>query len=33
VTTNTELFYLPYAKYEAKLEALSEAVSLAEVEA
>ncbi|MFC6953200.1 5-methyltetrahydropteroyltriglutamate--homocysteine methyltransferase [Halorubellus litoreus] len=33
VTTNTELFYLPYAKYEAKLDVLGEAVSLAEVEA
>jgi 5-methyltetrahydropteroyltriglutamate--homocysteine methyltransferase len=33
VTTNTELFYLPYAKYEAKLDALGEAVALAEVEA
>ncbi|WP_227131252.1 5-methyltetrahydropteroyltriglutamate--homocysteine methyltransferase [Halorubellus salinus] len=33
VTTNTELFYLPYAKYEAKLDVLGDAVSLAEVEA
>ncbi len=31
LTTNTETFYLPYAKFEAKLEALVEAASLAEV--
>jgi 5-methyltetrahydropteroyltriglutamate--homocysteine methyltransferase len=33
VTPNTELFYLPAAKHEAKLAALGEAVALAEVEA
>ena len=33
VTTNTELFYLPYQKYEAKLTALADAVALPEVEA
>jgi 5-methyltetrahydropteroyltriglutamate--homocysteine methyltransferase len=33
VTPNTELFYLPYEKYKAKLDALGQAVSLAEVEA
>jgi len=33
VTPNTEPFYLPYAKYEAKLDALAEAVALAEVQA
>ncbi|WP_435318342.1 5-methyltetrahydropteroyltriglutamate--homocysteine methyltransferase [Haloarchaeobius sp. TZWSO28] len=32
VTPNTELFYLPYAKYEDKLDAVAEAVSLADVE-
>ncbi|WP_312908545.1 5-methyltetrahydropteroyltriglutamate--homocysteine methyltransferase [Natronosalvus caseinilyticus] len=31
LTTNTETFYLPYAKFEAKLEALAEAAALAEV--
>ncbi len=33
LTTNTETFYLPYAKFEAKLEALAEAADLAEVKA
>ncbi|MFC4990143.1 5-methyltetrahydropteroyltriglutamate--homocysteine methyltransferase [Saliphagus infecundisoli] len=33
LTTNTETFYLPYAKFEAKLEALGEAAELAEVKA
>ena len=33
VTTNTELFYLPYQKYEAKLTVLADAVALPEVEA
>jgi len=33
LTTNTETFYLPYAKFEAKLEALAEAATLAEVAA
>ncbi|NHN40712.1 5-methyltetrahydropteroyltriglutamate--homocysteine methyltransferase [Halorubellus sp. JP-L1] len=33
VTTNTELFYLPYPKYEAKLDVLGDAVALSEVEA
>lgn len=33
VTTNTELFYLPQNRFEEKLAALGEAVSLAEVEA
>jgi len=33
VTTNTGLFYLPYQKYEAKLDVLGDAVALAEVEA
>ncbi|MCT9096694.1 5-methyltetrahydropteroyltriglutamate--homocysteine methyltransferase [Haloarchaeobius sp. HME9146] len=32
VTPNTELFYLPYAKYEDKLDAVAEAVALADVE-
>ncbi|WP_076607410.1 5-methyltetrahydropteroyltriglutamate--homocysteine methyltransferase [Natronorubrum thiooxidans] len=31
LTTNTETFYLPYAKYEEKLEVLAEAADLAEV--
>ncbi len=31
LTTNTETFYLPYAKYEAKLEALAAAAELPEV--
>jgi len=33
LTTNTETFYLPYAKYEAKLEALAKAAELSEVKA
>ncbi|WP_440007613.1 5-methyltetrahydropteroyltriglutamate--homocysteine methyltransferase [Halomicrococcus sp. SG-WS-1] len=33
LTSNTELFYLPYAKFEAKLAALGEAARLQEVEA
>lgn len=33
LTTNTETFYLPYAKYQEKLEALAEAADLAEVTA
>ncbi len=33
LTTNTETFYLPYAKYEAKLEALAAAAELSEVKA
>ncbi len=33
LTTNTETFYLPYAKYEEKLEVLAEAADLAEVKA
>ncbi|TYT61462.1 5-methyltetrahydropteroyltriglutamate--homocysteine methyltransferase [Natrialba swarupiae] len=32
LTTNTETFYLPYNKYEAKLEALAEAAALANAE-
>ncbi|WP_267639517.1 5-methyltetrahydropteroyltriglutamate--homocysteine methyltransferase [Haloarchaeobius amylolyticus] len=32
VTPNTELFYLPYAKYEDKLDAVAEAVALADAE-
>ncbi|WP_439026372.1 5-methyltetrahydropteroyltriglutamate--homocysteine methyltransferase [Haloarchaeobius sp. DT45] len=32
VTPNTELFYLPYAKYEDKLDAVAEAVALADTE-
>ncbi|MFP9059225.1 5-methyltetrahydropteroyltriglutamate--homocysteine methyltransferase [Natrialbaceae archaeon A-chndr2] len=31
LTTNTETFYLPYSTFEAKLEALADAASLAEV--
>ncbi|WP_121741106.1 5-methyltetrahydropteroyltriglutamate--homocysteine methyltransferase [Natronorubrum halophilum] len=33
LTTNTETFYLPYAKYQEKLEVLAEAADLAEVTA
>ncbi|ELZ02422.1 cobalamin-independent synthase MetE [Natrialba asiatica] len=33
LTTNTETFYLPYAKFEEKLAALAEAAELAEVKA
>ncbi|WP_265108082.1 5-methyltetrahydropteroyltriglutamate--homocysteine methyltransferase [Halosolutus halophilus] len=33
LTTNTETFYLPYGKFEEKLEALGEAADLAEVKA
>ncbi|MFC6717378.1 5-methyltetrahydropteroyltriglutamate--homocysteine methyltransferase [Natrialbaceae archaeon GCM10025810] len=33
LTTNTETFYLPYAKYQEKLEVLAEAADLAEVKA
>ena len=32
VTTNTETFYLPYSKFEAKLQATADAVALAETE-
>jgi len=32
VTTNTETFYLPYSKFEAKVEAAADAVALAETE-